>query len=387
MKNIALLGVGVNAMLGVGLFLPMIPILAENGLSPLQLGVLAGAFPLFEGVAGLLYPRLLRKVPPRWLMVSGQVFCALSCLFLIASSNFWWLLVGRLLGGWGGASVSIAQYLIGRSSEGSERVARLGQLGAAQAFGFVIGLAATAIAALLFTGLGSVQAAGAFATLLGICSAVAVLATTWEAPPLATAQKASLEDVPVVDLALYVLNTFVYISLAVLVSIWAGRTAGVGVAGGSAVFIALALFSMIFQAKVAAAATRAFGSAQATGGGFALSGVGVTLFALSFHPVMAIAGLIVARIGYSIIVPTTLGRILGGANAGSADQRAGWAMFAASIGSCAGPVITGAIQEDHALTTAALLLSVAALLGVGLASYSIHARRLTTLAEGLEPPA
>lgn len=388
MMNLALLGMGVNAMLGVGLFLPMLPILGASGLSPLQLGILAGAFPLLEGIAGLLYPALLKRLSPRFLMVSGQVFCAISCILLIVTTDFWWLLAGRLMGGWGGASVSIAQYLIGRNHEGVDRVARLGQLGAAQAFGFVIGLAAMAVSSALLSGLAAVQAAGAFAAILGAGSAAAVLVTKWKpltpVPASAVSLRLRLSDVPLGDLVLYLFNTFVYISLAVLMSIWAGRTPSIGVAGGSVVFIVLALFSMAAQARVAAAATRALGSLSATAAGFALACAGATLFALDFHPGPSIAGLVVARLGYSIIVPTTLGRILGDARTRAADHRAGWAMFAASIGSCAGPVITGAMQETLPLGAAAMLLSAIAALGLALVLVFARMQRAAA-APGLAP--
>lgn len=359
---------GLNAMLGVGLFLPMLPMLeAQAGMTPLQLGVLAGAFPFAEGLGGLLYPRGLKRIDPKVLMAAGQVLCALSSLAIVFSLDFGVLLLGRLLGGAGAASVVIAQFVIGRESTGPERVHRLGQIGAAQALGFMVGLLATALAALALDGRAAIQAAGAVAMAFGLVSTGLVVAARWTRPPSVDRGRAAWRDLPLVDLALYGCNTFVYITLAILTSIWAGRTPGVGAPGASVIFIALAALSMVFQARVAGFAARRIGSPAAILVGFVILVVGTVVFGLDLLPAVTVIGLVVARLGYSVIVPNALSQILGGLDAKAAEARAGWALVSACLGACAGPVITGAVEERSSLAAAIGVLSAAGLVGVAVA--------------------
>lgn len=353
---------GINAMLGVGLFLPMVALLEGRGsLSPLELGILAGAFPVTEGIAGLLYPRLLSKLPARFLMVSGQVLCASSCIALLSGDVFWILLLGRIVGGWGGASVSIAQYLIGKGSSGSDRVRQLGELGAAQAFGFIFGLALMGLTIALAGPMLGMQLAVGVGVLSGLAAAVLV----WRAdlPVVVVTASQSYErqtGLPLGELALYGLNTFVYIGLAVQMSIWAGRQPELGPVGTSATFVVLATLSMAFQAKVAAWAVERFGHGRTIAAGFLVTGLGAAVFATGAGLAVGVIGLAISRIGYAVIVPATLARILGDARARASEYRAGWAMFAASLGSGFGPMIVGAVHDRYSIGIATAVLAAVA---------------------------
>jgi len=353
--------VGINAMLGVGLFLPMITVLEARGsLSPFEIGVLAGAFPVTEGIAGLQYPRLLKKVPARLLMAAGQVLCAASCLALLAADSFAVLLLGRMLGGCGGASVSVAQLLIGKSSTGAERVRQLGGLGAAQAFGFIAGLALMGVT-IAFVG---ARQGVLLAVLVGACSGLtaALMVARIPSPALATtpATAEGSAALPLADLALYGLNTFIYISLAVQMSIWAGRQPELGPTGTSVTFVVLALLSMALQAKLAGWAVGRFGHRSTIAVGFLVTGVGAGVFAGGVGITFGIVGLAISRAGYALIVPATLACILGDTTARASEFRAGWAMFAASLGSGFGPMIIGAVHSRFSLGVATATLAVAA---------------------------
>ena len=76
--RIALWLIALNALLGVGLFLPAATFLTQHGLSEAWIGVLAGAFPLFEGLSALVYPMLARRFSPRLLLMRSLVSAPLA---------------------------------------------------------------------------------------------------------------------------------------------------------------------------------------------------------------------------------------------------------------------------------------------------------------------
>ncbi len=365
-RTAALWGVALNSMVGVGLFLPAIAILDQySDLSLFEIGLLAGAFPLAEGAAALAYPPLVRKLSPRAMLLIGQILCAIGAATLIFTLDFWILLAGRILGGVGGASVSVAQYIVGVEHEGNERVTKIGQLGSMQPLGFMIGLLSMAIASIVFVDVDALGWAASFATILAILAAILVWSTTdWpkmvSKPTVGRFSKA----LPKAALALYSLNAFFYIGLAVQTSIWAGRTAGVGSTGASLIFLALAAVAVVSQAKLVGYVVKKLETKGTVFFGFSLSTIGASLFALNSGVASTIAGLLLARIGFALIVPPLLSKILGDGADAKMENRASLAMVAASLGSFAGPVLTSVIRDEAGMLSTGLMLIAAAAIGM-----------------------
>lgn len=355
-----------NAMFGVGLFLPLVTALEDaQVLNPIQIGVLAGAFPVAEGLAALAYPHLVRGRSLKLCMAAGQALCGLSCIALMASDSFWVLLIGRIIGGAGGASLSLAQLIVGKSHGGPERVRRLGEIGAAQAFGLVSGLVLTGffLAALgPVAGLRSVVVVG-FTT--GISAAIWLLQHDYNMAGEISEER-NLREVfghPMLNMLLmYALNTFIYISLAIQLAVWMADQRWAGPAGTSIVFVVLAISTMAFQSRVSAWAVTMVGTSRTVAGGFLACAIGSALFAINLHPALVIFGLFIARLGYSLIVPASLSIIIGDGHTATSRYRAGQAMFFASIGSGVGPVIVGALNSVGSLQMSAAGLSALALI-------------------------
>ena len=348
--------VALNGMFGVGLFLPMLAFLEAKGAPGMALqGLLAAAFPLVEGVAGLIYPRLLRIASPKLLMTASQLLCAAGCLVLVVADSFWALLLARSLGGIGGAGIVVTHYIIGSATDGSERVRRLGQIGAAAALGFILGLVTTAATGALLPPDKVIGAAGAIAACVGLAGAALVALTSWDMDVRPVA--ASPGALPKADLILYGLNTTVYIGLAVAMSIWAGSRPELGLVGTGLLFIVLAIVSMVFQSRIASHAVERMGHRAAIASGFACIALGSLAFSLQIGLATPIFGLVIARLGYSVIVPALLARILGSGPPAATQTRAGLSIFAASIGSWTGPVIVGVLGEASTIGWAVICLA------------------------------
>lgn len=358
LSSFGLLTVSLNAMVGVGLFLAAIPILDQNSdLTLLQIGILAGAFPLAESLAALFYVFVRQIGNPKTLLLAGQMCCLISAACLALTLNFEILLVSRIVGGIGGASLVVAQGVVGRQYDGDERVVALGLLSSMQPVGFMIGLllvslgiwiAPTEIAALR----GGALLAGAMA-LIAVCLISAASYPSFKS----TSIKTKLRLRPLTKtLLLYLLNTLSYIGLAVLTSVWAGRTPGVGSQGAALIFLALATTAWLFQARLVGPAIRKLGPARTIVWGFTLSAIGALLFSLNFDTVASIAGLFIARAGFSLLVPTLLGRLMDSDVGNQPDKMAAIAMVMSGLGAFAGPVIVSTVIEASAVAYAGLFL-------------------------------
>jgi MFS family permease len=81
-------------------FLLIMPVLGhERGLSATLIGAIFGAFSVTAAVSRPLLPRLMRKVPRRWLLIGTNLGCALIFASLVWVEAGWaYLLCASLLG-------------------------------------------------------------------------------------------------------------------------------------------------------------------------------------------------------------------------------------------------------------------------------------------------
>jgi len=371
--RLALWFMAFNALLGVGLFLPAATVLTQHGLSEAWVGVLAGAFPLAEGLSAMAYPMLVRRISPRMLLLVGQLLCAASCLCIILYDQPVLLLLGRILGGAGGGAVAIAYHLVGKFAKEPDRVREFGQLTAASTAGLMIGLVMTSVAAAAFGGELGLRIASLLGAALSVAGMIACASAGIPAAADAEAPRRAAFDGKVNLLVIYGLNSFAYVGLSIAVTIWTGLHAELGVGATGLIFLGLTSLAVLFQAQAAGFAAARIGAGATVAVGLGLSCAGAAIFAGQAGLVLPICGLVIARLGYSVVVPTTLSLILSEGRAGGEQMRAGWAMFIASIGSSLGPASVGALSSRYSLSVAAAVLATAAAAGL-IASLAFWAR-------------
>ena len=139
--------------IGIGLVFPIMPDLMDRvganstGEGALWGGVLmasyAGALFIFAPIVGSLSDAYGRKP----VLLMALFILAVDYVFMALASEFWVLLIGRILAGIAGATYTTATAYIADISSPEKRAARVGMVGAAFGIGFVLGPAIGGIAA------------------------------------------------------------------------------------------------------------------------------------------------------------------------------------------------------------------------------------------------
>jgi len=132
-------------MIGVGMFWPILPGLVEEvtGGSLAQtagaLGALAVTFSLMQFIFAPVLGALSDRFGRRPVMLIALAGLGLDTIFMAFATSLTWLFIGRALGGIFGATFSVANAYMADVSEGKDRAAAFGKVGAAFGLGFILG--------------------------------------------------------------------------------------------------------------------------------------------------------------------------------------------------------------------------------------------------------
>ncbi len=127
-------------LLGFSIVMPLLaPFAKQYGLSGGQIGLLFAAYPMCQLVAGPILGRLSDRYGRRPLLIVSQAGTALSFVVLALSSNFTVMLLGRMLDGFSGGNILVAQAYVADVTTAENRSRGLGLIGMAFGLGFVLG--------------------------------------------------------------------------------------------------------------------------------------------------------------------------------------------------------------------------------------------------------
>jgi DHA1 family tetracycline resistance protein-like MFS transporter len=157
-------------LLGFSIILPLLPFYAETfGATPTQIGFLVASYAAAQlvgaPVLGRLSDRFGRK-PVLLVSISGTF---IGFLILGFANSLWMLFLSRILDGFTGGNISVAQAYITDVTDDSNRAKGLGLLGAAFGLGFIIGPAIGGILSVYGFALPAFVAAGlSMVSILGV---------------------------------------------------------------------------------------------------------------------------------------------------------------------------------------------------------------------------
>ena len=130
-------------LLGFSLILPLLPYYAETfGATPVQIGLLVASYAAAQLIGAPLLGRLSDRFGRKPVLVISLVGTFAGFLLLGFANSLWMLFASRLLDGFTGGNISVAQAYITDITDESNRAKGLGMLGAAFGLGFIIGPAA-----------------------------------------------------------------------------------------------------------------------------------------------------------------------------------------------------------------------------------------------------
>lgn len=130
-------------LLGFSLILPLLPFYADTfGATPFQVGLLVASYAAAQLVGAPLLGRLSDRFGRRPVLLISQLGTFVGFLMLGFANALWMLFASRLLDGFTGGNISVAQAYITDITDEGDRAKGLGMIGAAFGLGFIIGPAA-----------------------------------------------------------------------------------------------------------------------------------------------------------------------------------------------------------------------------------------------------
>ena len=134
----------VVVMLGFGMVMPIFPFYIEElGASGTELGLLVATASLLEFIFGPIWGGISDRTGRKPILILGMIGYALSMLLFGLSTELWMLFASRALSGvLSSATLSTSLAYVSDSTSEEERGGGMGKLGAAMAFGVILGPAA-----------------------------------------------------------------------------------------------------------------------------------------------------------------------------------------------------------------------------------------------------
>jgi DHA1 family tetracycline resistance protein-like MFS transporter len=127
-------------LLGFSLILPLLPFYAETfGATPFQVGLLVASYAAAQLVGAPILGRISDRFGRRPVLLISLLGTFIGFLMLGFANSLWMLFASRLLDGFTGGNISVAQAYITDITDEDNRAKGLGLLGAAFGLGFIIG--------------------------------------------------------------------------------------------------------------------------------------------------------------------------------------------------------------------------------------------------------
>ena len=127
-------------LIGFGIVLPLLPsYAAQHHVSDTAVGALVASFSLMQFIFAPLWGRLSDRIGRRPVLLVGLLGSAISYLIFALSTNYWSLLLSRVVAGGMGATVTVAQAYLADITPSEGRTRAMGLMGAAFGLGFVVG--------------------------------------------------------------------------------------------------------------------------------------------------------------------------------------------------------------------------------------------------------
>ena len=345
-------------LVGFGIVLPILPIYARRfHISSLRAALLVAAFSgasfVFSPVWGRVSDRFGRK-PVLLVSLAGT---AAGSLLTGLAGGFGLLLLGRIIDGASGASVSVAQAAAADLARPSERARLFGLLGAAFGLGFVAGPALGALAALWGPRLPFYLAAG--------LAAVNTVVASKRLPETLSVRSERGPDLTDVDgrwvgllggspsqlvplLGVAFASVVAFSAFEATFALFGQRRLGFGIASAAGVFTAVGAVIVAVQAGAVGAVVRRLGESRTLVGGLLLNVGGLALLSVARSWAAAAPALLLLTVGQGLVQTTMASTLAGRALPGARGRALGAQQSAGGLARVAGPAAGGALLGMHA---------------------------------------
>lgn len=128
-------------LMGFGILIPILPTFASRTLhiTDVEIGALVAVFSFVQFIFNPLFGKLSDRIGRKPIMLISLFFTVISYIIFSISNSFLTLLLSRMLAGFGGSNIAVAQAIIADITPLEERSRGMGTIGAAFGLGFVFG--------------------------------------------------------------------------------------------------------------------------------------------------------------------------------------------------------------------------------------------------------
>lgn len=128
-------------LMGFGILIPILPTFASKNLeiSDFGIGIIVAIFSLTQFLFNPVLGKLSDNIGRRPIIIGTLCITAISYLVFSFADSFLILFISRMLAGFGGSNIAVAQAYIADVTDKSERSRGMGLIGAAFGLGFVFG--------------------------------------------------------------------------------------------------------------------------------------------------------------------------------------------------------------------------------------------------------
>jgi MFS family permease len=368
-------------LVGFGIVLPILPLYARRfHASSLQATLLLAAFAAASFVFSPLWGRVGDRYGRKPVLIVSLVGTTIGSLLTGLAGGLLLLFVGRLVDGFSGASVSVAQATVADVADARSRPRLFGLLGAAFGIGFVIGPAIGALGALLGPRVPFLIAAG----LAGTNALIALRRLPETHPPAArhnhrdrSRRFAALRTPGVLRLLCVSLCTLIAFSAFEATFALFGRDRlGLGMGSSAATFSAVGAVIVIVQGGLVRPVVHHLGEIRTLGLGLTLDAAGLAVLAPARSWALAAPALLALTVGQGLVQTTMSSTLAGRADPRRRGEVLGVQQSAGGLARVLGPVVGGALLGDPATdwpyVVGAVLMMVALGVVVGLGRAAPH---------------
>lgn len=334
-------------LVGFGIVLPILPLYAKRfHTTSFQATLLVAAFSAASFVCSPLWGRVSDRFGRKPILLVSLAGTAVGSLVTGLAGGLALLLVGRVIDGASGASVSVAQAAAADLAGPADRARLFGLLGAAFGVGFVAGPALGSLAALGGPRLPFFLAAG-IATLNTVVAARRLPETH---PSPSRTPRSGLSPIrsvaPLLAVAFCALVAFS--AFEATFALFGSRHLGFGIASSAAVFTAIGAAIVVVQGGVVHRVVAALGETRTLVAGLLANAGGLALLSGARSWAAAAPALVALTVGQGLIQTTMVTMIAGRAPPGRRGQVLGAQQSAGGLARVAGPALGGAFLGARA---------------------------------------
>ncbi|MCU1454688.1 MAG: hypothetical protein JWN46_2834 [Acidimicrobiales bacterium] len=345
-------------LIGFGIVLPILPRYAEDlHITPAVIGLVVASF----SVAQMIGSPLLGRLSDRWgrkpVLILSLCGTAIGSLVTGLAGTVWLLLLGRVIDGASGASVSVAQAAVADVATPDQRPRLLGLLGAAFGVGFVVGPAIGALAAL-----GGPRVPFFIAATIAGVNAIVAMRRLPETHPDRTGRPDAAAGelaptlraggLPAGALRLIVvafIALFAFSGFETTFSLLLHDRFGLTIGSTGAVFAAVGLLLVFVQAGLVHPVTSRLGERGTIRLGLVLNGIGLVLLGIDGRWLTLVPALLGLVLGQGLVAPTMTSAVAGQAGPSARGRVLGYQQSAGALARAVGPAAAGVLYGRVAI--------------------------------------